>query len=362
MVTFRRHSYVWISPLVSGSPNLLQNELQMTYQTSDNSSADLAWSGAAMSRLPVTPCDRQIHTTAMTAFGIFLMVACRSATAISDEAAEFTKEVCIVQDPLISEASGLAVSRTTPNAVWLHNDSGDLPRLFLIGLQGTTLGIVNVKDVTATDWEDICSFELDDASWLLVGDIGDNQRMRGTKSRPCQLLLLKEPKLKLPSATKMIAQSTVEVVRRIEFQFPDGAHDCESLAVDTVSRTILLVTKADPFESALYSLPLALTTGKESLTAERLAPLGVTYATAMDVSSDGRHLAIVNMFSGVMLTREDPEKQSWAEASRGSITVLTLPIRKQGESVCFTGDGNSLLLNSEGKSQPLWQVQLKTTE
>lgn len=139
-------------------------------------------------------------------------------------------------------------------------------------------------------------------------------------------------------------------------------YDCESLAVDTVSRTILLVTKADPFESALYSLPLALTTGKESLTAERLAPLGVTYATAMDVSSDGRHLAIVNMFSGVMLMREDPKKQSWAEASRGSITGLTLPIRKQGESVCFTGDGNSLLLNSEGKSQPLWQVQLKTPE
>ena len=242
----------------------------------------------------------------------------------------------------------------------MHNDSGDIPRLFLVGLHGTTLGIVNVKGVTAMDWEDMCSFERDGESWLLIGDIGDNQRVRGATSPPCQLLLLKEPKLKRVSSSKVAAESTVEVVRTIEFQFPDGPQDCESLAVDTVSGTILLVTKTDPLHSALYSLPLTISTGTETLTAERLAPLGVTYATAMDVSSDGRRLAIVNMFSGVMLTRDDPKTKSWADACRESITILTLPVRKQGESVCFTADGNSLLLNSEGTSQKLWQVGLGT--
>lgn len=98
--------------------------------------------------------------------------------------------------------------------------------------------------------------------------------MRGTKSRPCQLLLLKEPKLKLPSATKMIAQSTVEVVRRIEFQFPDGAHDCESLAVDTVSRTILLVTKADPFESRVVFVATGFDDGERITDSRTTRPLG----------------------------------------------------------------------------------------
>ena len=73
--------------------------------------------------------------------------------------------------------------------------SGDVLRdlsEFLVELHGTTLGIVNVKGVTATDWEDMCAFELDGESWLLIGDIGDNQRVRGTKSPSCQLLLLSD--------------------------------------------------------------------------------------------------------------------------------------------------------------------------
>jgi hypothetical protein len=291
--------------------------------------------------------------------GILLVIEFSSVAAIGDETPGVGKEVCIVQDPLITEASGLAVCRTTKDAVWMHNDSGDMPRLFLVGTNGRTIGIVNIRDITALDWEDMCSFALDDESWLLVGDIGDNQRVRGTKSPRCQLLLLKEPKPAEASRKQGTSESTIDVFRTIEFQFPDGAHDCEGLAVDTRSRKILLITKTDLSNSALYSMPLTITPGRESLTAERVVTLGVPYATAMDISSDGRRMAIVNMFSGVMLTRDDPAKKSWADAGRESITVLTLPTRKQGESVCFTADGKSLLLNSEGKSQRLWQVELE---
>ena len=357
----------------------------MTYETYDIGYGNRSQRIVAEFQRPVSLCDYDnvIRTTLISVLGPILIVCWCAASAIADEATGTPKEVCVVGDPLIREASGVAVSRTTKDAVWMHNDSGDVPRLFLVGLNGTTLGIVNVKGVTAMDWEDMCSFELDGESWLLVGDIGDNGRVRGVTpspggrggispavrnangrlpnaATPCQLLLLKEPKVKLTGQANPDFESTVDVCRTVEFQFSDGPHDCESLAVDTVSRTILLVTKTSPFNSALYSLPLTLTKGKESLKAERIASLGVAFATAMDISSDGRRLAIVNMFSGVMLTREDPKKESWAEASRGSITVLTLPIRKQGESVCFTADGNSLLLNSEGASQPLWQTELES--
>lgn len=331
----------------------------MTYGTYENSCRQLCRLVSAVFQMLNRSRKRVSQAVLIPWFGMFLVVACSSDGAIGDESAGAIKEVCIVQDPLITEASGLAISRTTKDAVWIHNDSGDVPRLFLVGLNGTTQGIVNVKDVTAMDWEDMCSFERDGESWLLIGDIGDNQRIRGATSPVCQLLLLKEPKLKRVRSSKMAVESTVEVVRTIEFQFPDGPQDCESVAVDTVSGTILLVTKTDPLHSALYSLPLTISTGKETLTAERLAPLSVPYATAMDISSDGRRLAIVNMFSGVLLTRNDPERESWADACSNSITPLTLPIRKQGESVCFTADGNSLLLNSEGASQPLWQIELK---
>ena len=357
----------------------------MTYGTYDIGSVNRSQRIVAELQRPVSLCDYDnvIRKTVIPVLSAILIVCWRAVSAVGDEATGIPKEVCVVGDPLISEASGVAVSRTTKDAVWMHNDSGDVPRLFLVGLNGTTLGIVNVKGVTAMDWEDMCSFELDGESWLLVGDIGDNGRVRGvtpspgerggisppvrngsgrvrSSTPPCQLLLLKEPTLKLTSQADPNFESTVDVFRTVEFQFPDGPHDCESLAVDTVSRTILLVTKTSPFNSALYSLPLTLTKGKESLKAERIASLGVAFATAMDISSDGRRLAIVNMFSGVMLTREDPKKESWAEAGSKPVTVLTLPIRKQGESVCFTADGNSLLLNSEGASQPLWQTELES--
>lgn len=285
-----------------------------------------------------------------------------SAICSGDDFTAVAKELCIVQDPQILEASGLAICRTVKNAVWMHNDSGDVPRLFLVGLDGATIGIVNIKGVTATDWEDVCSFELDGESWILVGDTGDNAHQRSVTSPACQLLLLKEPKFDASAPKTPTPEVSIDVVRTIKFQFPDGPHDCESLTVDTTTKQILLVTKTGPSKCAMYSLPLTLTSGIETLKAERVTPISATFATAMDLSPDGRQLAIVNMLGGVLLTRKDPEKDSWADASMNSLTTLTLPNRKQGESVCFTADGNSLLLNSEGALQPLWQINLANGE
>ena len=289
---------------------------------------------------------------------IFVASVLLFAMASSEEENEQSGalQVCIVQDPLITEASGIAASRTMKNAVWMHNDSGDKPRIFLVDLDGTTRAIVNVNNVTATDWEDMCSFELDGDSWLLIGDIGDNGRVRGAKSPHCQLLLLKEPRPAGIDHSKNVMETTVEVVRTISFELPEGPENCESLTVDSASRTIFLVTKTDPLHSALYSLPLTLTRGKEHLKAEKQASLAVPYATAMDISPDGRHLVVIDMFSGAMITRADPQSESWADACRNPVAVLILPKRKQGETVCFTADGKSLLMNSEGVSQPLWQM------
>ncbi len=293
---------------------------------------------------------------------LIVLAFCCSAVCCGDEVTAVAKELCVVQDPQILEASGLAICRTAKNTVWMHNDSGDVPRLFLVGFDGATIGIVNVKGVTAFDWEDVCSFEIDGESWLLVGDIGDNARKRGVTTPVCQLLLLKEPKLDASVPTTTASEVSIDVVRTIKFEFPDGLYDCESLAVDTTTKQILLVTKSDPFTCAMYSLPLTLTSGVETLKAERVTPISATFATAMDLSPDGRQLAIVSMLGGVMLTRKDPQKDSWADASINSLTTLTLPNRKQGESVCFTTDGNSLLLNSEGALQPLWKIELPNGE
>ncbi len=89
-------------------------------------------------------------------------------------------EVCTVEDPELNEASGLAMSLQHKDAVWIHNDSGDTARLFLVGLDGKTRAVVHLNQHKPLDWEDMCSLEIDGQAWLLIGDIGDNSRTRGT--------------------------------------------------------------------------------------------------------------------------------------------------------------------------------------
>ena len=150
--------------------------------------------------------------------------------------------------PSIDEASGLAVSRINDQILWTHNDSGDTARIFAIDTQGQQLATVNITGVNNTDWEDIASFVYQGESYLLIADVGDNQAKRSQY----QLHLIKEPNLSLLNGQKNLS---AKPVWSMTFTYPDGAHDCESVAVDSVKGKILLLTKRDKLP-ILYELPL----------------------------------------------------------------------------------------------------------
>ena len=94
-----------------------------------------------------------------------------------------------INNDRINECSGIAISRTVKDALWLHNDSGDAPRLYLVGLNGKTRSTAEIKGAKAIDWEDICSFSLDDSNWLLIADAGDNPKNRGIRRARAKLYL-----------------------------------------------------------------------------------------------------------------------------------------------------------------------------
>ena len=264
------------------------------------------------------------------------------------------EQVCVVNDEQISEASGIARCLHQKDAIWLHNDSGDSARLFLVGLDGKTRAVVTLNIERPIDWEDMCSFEVDGEKWLLIGDTGDNQRIRSKTERSCELLLMKEPEIKAGDGSVVVA--TADVISRIAFQFPDGPEDCESLAVDTQTNEILLLTKCAPQKCQLFRLPLSTKKGQQKLIAEPIASLAVPFATSMDVASDNQSLVIVNMFSGALIRRGKDE--TWTAACQKPITVLTLPAQPQCETVCFEPSGTSVLVNSERSQQPLWRIRL----
>lgn len=264
----------------------------------------------------------------------------------------------IVGDERIQEASGLAWSQLHRDACWIHNDSGDKPRLFLVNRDGSTRAVVTVADAEAYDWEDMCAFTRDGNAWLLVGDIGDNARRRGLPGQgglpPCRLLLLRETPLPAtgdkPAAVRWSVHST------LEFTWEGGPRDCESLAVDVRDNRILLVSKSQPLSCGLYHLPLRLEPGRQTAVARQLTSASIPFATAMDVSPAGDRMVIVTPLTGLLVTRQGT--QSWADALSQNAQVLQLPPRRQGETVCFLPDGRSVLLNSEGVHQPLWHLTL----
>ncbi|MFY8058734.1 MAG: hypothetical protein ACOVRM_13385 [Planctomycetaceae bacterium] len=265
------------------------------------------------------------------------------------------ERVCVVKDWGIAESSGLAISRRHSDCFWTHNDSGDGPRLFLVDASGMTRGILTVATADPVDWEDVCSFELDGQSWLLVADVGDNAGDRGRDRRGCRLLLLAEPELRQEAAGRV--QSWVGEVRsEIEVSYPGGPRDCESVAVDVTSRTVFLVSKRPAGQAGLYSLELNVQQRLQRVELREEGSLAVPYATGMDISADGLRLVLVNPVSGVLFGRRAGEV--WGQAIRRAPQILTVPLRKQGESVCFESGGKSVLAGSEGRWQAVWRVRL----
>lgn len=268
---------------------------------------------------------------------------------------ESGERVCVVKDWGIAESSGLAISRRRSDCFWTHNDSGDGPRLFLLDSSGTTRGILTVATEDPVDWEDLCSFELDGQSWLLVADVGDNAADRGRDRRDCRLLLVSEPELREDSEGR-VQNWRGEVRAEIEVSYPGGPRDCESVAVDVTSRTVFLVSKRPAGKAGLYSLPLNLQQPRQRVELREEGAVGVPYATGMDISADGLQLVLVNPVSAVLWSRQAGEV--WGQAILRQAQILAVPLRKQGESVCFEAGGKSVLAGSEGRWQAVWRVRL----
>ena len=82
----------------------------------------------------------------------------------------------IVDNLKIDEASGISSSKNNPDLVWMHNDSGDLAKVYGVGLDGSYLGTIRLKGAIARDWEDMCigPGPENNIDYLYIGDIGDN--------------------------------------------------------------------------------------------------------------------------------------------------------------------------------------------
>jgi hypothetical protein len=280
--------------------------------------------------------------------------------------------------PSIDEASGLAVSRLNDKILWVHNDSGDSARIFAIDTQGHQLATVNITGVKNIDWEDIASFVYQGEAYLLIADVGDNQAKRSQY----QLHLIKEPDLSQLNGKKALS---VKPSWSMTFTYPDGAHDCESVAVDVAKQKILLLTKRDKLP-ILFELPLIAPVlgqsassnssvqivNKQAKRLGEIAPLPTamldyvsiyTWAgfagkpTAMDISADGLSAVVLTYTHAFYFTQSQPG--DWLTLLSTSPQEIALPAIKQAETVAFSQEGNSIFITSEMLPAPLYKMDLK---
>lgn len=254
--------------------------------------------------------------------------------------------------PALNECSGLVASRNNANVLWAHNDSGDSARLFALDTQGRLLGTYNLTGASHTDYEDIGlgPGPLTNVSYLYVGDIGDNGESRSN----IRVYQIPEPAV---YARQYTNPPTVGVkgVRSITLDYPDDAHNAESLFVDPLSGDLFIVTK-EATTSRVYSTTQAALNSGTNLILTFVRNLAFDIPSAADMSPTGREIIIRQEEFAWLWTR--PNGQTVSDALAGIPTaspVIGTPTEPNGEAVAFDANGNGYYTLSEtDTTQPLY--------
>jgi hypothetical protein len=245
-----------------------------------------------------------------------------------------------VESPALDELSGIAASGRHDDVLWAHNDSGDTPRIFALSAAGAHLASYTLAGAAHEDWEDIAQAPCDAGQCLYVGDIGDNDRQRSSYA----IYVVVEPEAIEPGNHEL-------PVERVEFGYPDGSHDAETLLVHPRTGVVTIVTKAEDGPASVYELP-SLASG-DALVARFVGeldpPEGSARITAGAVHPDA---------TGVLLRTNErlfhwalASDQTVADALAGPGCELPLASEDQGEAV--TWQAGAIVTIGEGLNPPI---------
>ena len=243
--------------------------------------------------------------------------------------------------PRISESSGLVVSSVSPGILWTHNDSGDEAYVYAANTEGRHIAEVFLPGIEARDWEDIAAGPCGEQTCLYIADMGDNNHVR----EDLKLVRFVEPSLD-PAGT---AQSLeIEEYEILEFSYPDGHWDAESLMVHPVTGEIFIVTKELIGASSLYQLSWDSEPQVASLLQQTTLgglPVVEQATTGADFNADGSRF-LVRTYSQIY---EFDVTTSVAEAFAAPSRQVDVDNEEQGEAVSYGPDGRSIWTTSEGR-------------
>ena len=267
-----------------------------------------------------------------------------------------------LEDRAITESSGIVASRRNPGIFWTHNDSGDAPVLYAFDRKGRSMGRWRVSGAEAFDWEDIAAGPGPQAgvSYIYIGDIGDNYSRRDhiTVYRVAEPVITSDD-----NSSKAGKQHTTEPSEAIRLKYPDGKHDAETLMVHPTTGDLYIITKDFRSVAGVYKLKAPFNTATVN-TLVRISDISVPnlvggLITGGDISPDGRRVVLCDYLSGYEISLADDAKDDFDKIWKQPIVKIELGPRKQGEGVCYSLDGNSIMATSEKRPTPLIEVKRK---
>lgn len=280
-------------------------------------------------------------TTFYFVFFLFFAFACGNSDTPQPETS-FTgpQDLGLVANDNVNEASGLAVSRSNPNFLWTHNDSGDLPRIFLLGNDGADYGVYTLEGATHTDWEDMAIAARGGANYIHVADIGDNNAVRDE----VRIYRFAEPNVSQVSTpqTQTISSANIQTIR---IAYPDGARNAETVLVNSLG-DIYIVSKENN-KAGIYKI----TFPQSTTDLNTLTKLGEITLSGQIVGGDAIKGVILKTYTQVFYW------QNTAQAPDGLYENLMLNAspqivnsyvtEPQGEALAFSSDEQSFYTLSE---------------
>ncbi|MFJ3324029.1 WD40 repeat domain-containing protein [Streptomyces griseus] len=239
-----------------------------------------------------------------------------------------------IEDPRITESSGLAASRAHPGVYWTHNDSDDGPYVFAVDSRtGKTLATITMRGVGEP--RDVEGISIGPDGDIYVGDIGDN--LDGSWDH-VWIYRFPEP--------KQLRDATVTAVQ-YDVKYADGARNAEALMVHPKTGRVYIASKNED-GGGLYEGPAKLTAGSTNVF-RRVGE--VPWVTDGAFSPDGTRLALRSYFSA--------REYAFENGRLGADRPVAAPFQRQAESVTYTADGTALMFGSEGARSGVVRVEVE---
>lgn len=254
-----------------------------------------------------------------------------------------------VASTAIVEPSGLAASRITPGAIYVHNE--DTTAVVAISAtNASTLGTFNVANVTPADWEDVATGPCPTGSCIYMGDIGRSSANFPTPPSTFAVYRIPEPNI---GAGQTSGSLTAE---KFPFQYPDTPKDAESIMVHPTTGDIYVITKSSTGLSKVYKFPQPLPAPGTMTTLQFVANLQLP--TTSDVNFSYATSAAIHPCSNRFILRTYRTVYEFRAAAGAAFetafaaapVTLTDTVEGQGEAIEYAADGSGYFTMSESPS------------